>query len=131
MPIRKAPSKLELSILGLLWERGAMTSREVLEAMPDGKERAYTSVLSVLQAMERKRLVAHTARGNTNLYHALAERERTVGRVLTAMERDVFGGSRAAVVQELLGGAQASPEELDEVERLIASLRKQRGGGAK
>ena len=56
---------------------------------------------------------------------------KLVSRVLTDMVRDVFGGSRAAIVQELLGGAQASPEELDEVERLIASLRKQRGGDAK
>lgn len=129
MPQRKDPSKLELSILGLLWEQGPMTARAVLESLPDGKERAYTSVLSVLQAMERKHLVGHTARGNTHVYHALVERERTVGRVLGEIVRDVFGGSRAAVVQELLGGAKVSAEELDAVEQMIADLRRQRREG--
>nr|AUN36989.1 transcriptional repressor, BlaI/MecI family [uncultured bacterium] len=131
MAARKQPSKLELVILGLLWERGPLTTREVLESLPDGKERAYTSVLSVLQAMERKGHVAHTARANTNVYYAVAKRERTVGRVLSDMVRDVFGGSRAAAVQELLGGEEVTAEELNEIHRLIGNLKKQRGGDVK
>ncbi|MHC4355823.1 MAG: BlaI/MecI/CopY family transcriptional regulator, partial [Planctomycetota bacterium] len=39
------PSDLEMQILSVLWENGASTAREVLEAMPDGKQRAYTSIL--------------------------------------------------------------------------------------
>ncbi len=129
MPKTKSPSKQELSILALLWEHGPMTARAVLESLPDKKERAYTSVLSVLQAMERKGLVDHTARGNTNVYRPLAQQQRTVGRVLGDIVRDVFGGSRTAAVQHLLGNAPISPEELDQVEALIATLRKQPKSG--
>ena len=127
----KVPSKLEMAILGLLWERGPMTAREVLESLPDKKERAYTSVLSVMQAMERKALLDHTARGNTNVYRALAQQKRTTVRVLGDLVRDVFGGSRTAAVQHLLGHEEVTPEELDEVERLIAQMKKQRRGGGK
>ncbi|MBI5091717.1 MAG: BlaI/MecI/CopY family transcriptional regulator [Candidatus Hydrogenedentes bacterium] len=123
----KQPSKLEMAILSLLWEHGGMTSREVLDALPDGKQRAYTSVLSVLQVMERKKLVRHTRRGNTNVYHAVAAQTATLGGALRDMVRDMFGGSPAAAVQRLLSEGKVSEAELTEVEKLIASLRKQQG----
>lgn len=121
----KHPSKLEMAILSLLWEHGGMTSREVLEALPDGKQRAYTSVLSVLQAMERKSLVRHTRRGNAHVYHAVAPQAPTVGRAIRDMVRDLFGGSPAVAVQRLLSEGEVSEAELREVECLIADLRKQ------
>lgn len=119
----KSPSKLEMAILSLLWEHKGLTAREVLEALPDRKKRAYTSVLSVLQAMERKQLVHHTARGNAHVYHALAAQQSTVGRALRDMVRDIFGGSPAAAVQHLLSESDVSEAELCEMERLIAERR--------
>jgi BlaI family transcriptional regulator, penicillinase repressor len=129
MASRKQPSKLEMAILSLLWERGEMTAREVLEALPDGKERAYTSVLSVLQAMERKGLVGHTRRGLAHAYHAKARQEETVGAVLRDMVRDVFGGSAAGAVQHLLSETDVSERDLLEMERLVAEHRKRRRKG--
>ena len=123
----KQPSRLEMAILSRLWEQGGMTVREMMEALPDGKQRAYTSVLSVLQAMERKQLVRHESRGNTHVYHATARRETTLGRALHDLVRDVFGGSSSVAVQHLLQEGDVSGEELDEVERLIAELREKRG----
>ena len=123
----RPPSKLELTVLSLLWNGVGMTARDVLDALPDGKQRAYTSVLSVLQAMERKKLVRHTARGNTNVYHAVANRELTVGRTLRDLVRDVFGGSPAVAVQHLLNEGDLSETDLEEVERLVSDLRRQRG----
>jgi predicted transcriptional regulator len=123
---RRQPSKLELAILSLLWEREAMTAREVLEALPDGKARAYTSVLSVLQAMERKGFVGHESWGVANAYFAKARREETVGSVLRDMVRDMFGGSTAGAVQHLLSETEVSDEELRAMEKLVSEHRKRR-----
>ena len=51
------PSNLELQALSVLWHDGPSTVSAVLETLPDGKDRAYTTVLSVLQSLERKKLV--------------------------------------------------------------------------
>jgi len=118
-----------MAILSRLWEQGGMTVREVLETLPDGKQRAYTSVLSILQAMERKRLVRHENRGNAHVYHAVAAQGATLGSALRDLVRDVFGGSPSAAVQHLLQEGDVSGEELEEVEHLIAELRRKRGGG--
>ncbi len=50
----REPSRLEMQVLSVLWQRGASSVREVLAVMPDGKARAYTTILSVMQVMEKK-----------------------------------------------------------------------------
>ncbi len=72
---KSQPSDLELQVLGVLWGRGAATVREILESLPDGKRRAYTSVLSVVQVMEKKGLVKRQ-RERDGLAHVFARRFR-------------------------------------------------------
>jgi len=50
---------LELQILSYLWRHGPSKAREVLESLPDGKRRVYTSILSVMQEMEKRGQPAH------------------------------------------------------------------------
>ena len=59
------PSNLEMQILSVLWENGPCTVRDILDKIPDGKKRAYTTVLTMMQIMEKKKLVTHKSVGNT------------------------------------------------------------------
>jgi BlaI family transcriptional regulator, penicillinase repressor len=117
----REPSKLELQVLAVLWQRGPSTVREALEAMPDGKMRAYTTILSVMQVMEKKGLVSHTSKGNLHVYAARVSREKVIAPLLRSLVRNVFGGSAATALQHLLSGSEVSREELDEVKRLVAA----------
>ncbi|MEZ4651527.1 MAG: BlaI/MecI/CopY family transcriptional regulator [Candidatus Eisenbacteria bacterium] len=51
------PTESELQILGVLWDQGPSTVRQVLEAMPKAKTVGYTTVLKTLQIMASKGLV--------------------------------------------------------------------------
>lgn len=113
------PSKLEMQVLSVLWQRGPSTVRDVLAAMPDGKERAYTTILSVLQVMEKKGLLSHTAQGNAHVYAPRISREKAAGPVLHEMVRHVFGGA-ATALQHLLQEDAVSREELDAIKKIIA-----------
>ena len=81
----KSPAALsgrEYAILKLLWERGALTVRavrdELASARDDGDEEIpYTTVLSLLQLMEKKGYVVHQAEGKTYRYQAKVPRART------------------------------------------------------
>jgi predicted transcriptional regulator len=125
----REPSRLEMQVLSVLWERGPSTVREALEAMPDGKARAYTTILTVLQMMEKKGLVSHVARGNAHLYQARVSRQEVTGPWLRGLVRQVFGGSAAAALQHLLAEERVSRRELDEIKEIIAR-HEQGGGGA-
>jgi BlaI family transcriptional regulator, penicillinase repressor len=113
------PSELELQVLGVLWDRGPSPVRAVLEAMPDGKDRAYTTILSVMQVMEKKGLVGHTQQGHAHIYHARVRRDEVLGPLMKDLLRNAFGGSPARALQYLLGEAELRDGELDEIRRMI------------
>lgn len=113
------PSDLELQVLSLFWAKGPLTARQVLEQLPDGKRRAYTSVLSVLQVMEKKGLLTHRALGQAHVYRPKVAKAQVLGRVLGRLVSHVFGGDRAAVVQSLLQHTPVSAAEMREIRRVV------------
>ena len=94
--IKREPSKLEMpQVLAVLWQRGPSTVRDVLDAMSDEKSRAYTTILTVMQVMEKKGLVSHTAQGNTHTFAAAISREQVAGPLLKGPSCAIFfGGNR-------------------------------------
>ena len=126
---RIKPSDLEMQILSVLWERGPSTAREVLEAMPDGKKRAYTTILSAMQVMEKKRLLAHTSRGVAHVYRPAVNKRKVIQPFVRKVVTEVFGGRPTAVMQALLADGRVSDEELAEMRKLLDAA--QAGGNGK
>ncbi len=120
------PSDLEMQVLSVLWERGPSTAREVLEAMPDGKKRAYTSILSVMQVMEKKGLLTHTNKGVTHVYQPTASRRHVLQPFLRRVLNEVFAGRPAALMQALLAETSVSDTDLAEMRRLLTQARTSR-----
>lgn len=118
------PSALELQILGVLWEKETAKAREVLEAMPDSKPRAYTTILSVLQGMEKKGFVKRATSGVAHIWRAKVSREQATTPVLRELIQNAFGGSPAMALQQLLGSEKVSPEELDELRKILDDAKK-------
>jgi predicted transcriptional regulator len=127
---RARPSALELQVLGVLWDRGPSSVRAVMDAMPDGKTRAYTTILSVMQAIEKKGLAGHTQQGQANIYHAKVQRNQVVGPLLQDLLRNAFGGSPARALQCLLDGARIRDEDLKEIRRVIQCAQREASSGA-
>jgi BlaI family transcriptional regulator, penicillinase repressor len=126
----REPSRLEMQVLSVLWARGASAVRDVMAVMPDGKARAYTTILSVLQVMEKKGLVSHVSEGNVHIYQARVSRQKVTGPLLRGLVRQVFGGSAATALQHLLAEKTVGREELDEIKEIIARYEQGNGGGA-
>jgi BlaI family transcriptional regulator, penicillinase repressor len=118
-PAKSKPSDLELQVLSVLWERGPSTVRSVLAALPDGKARAYTTVLTVMQVMEKKGLLTHTRAGMAHVYKPTIDRRRVAGPLLRGLVQRVFGGSPAAAVQQLLRETDVSEDELAKMRSLL------------
>ncbi len=97
--------------------------------MPDGKDRAYTTVLTVLQNLEKKGLVTHKQQGQAHLYRATAKRQQVLRPLMKDMLANVFGGSPAQVLQCLLDSTRVDADELEEIRRVLADATKKKGGG--
>ena len=123
------PSELEMQILSVLWEHGPLTARQVLETMRDGKQRAYTSILSVMQVMEKKGLLRHTNQGTAHVYKPALSKRRILKPFMQKMVSEVFAGRPAALMQALLSETSVSDAELEEMQKLLAQAKGQTAAG--
>jgi predicted transcriptional regulator len=123
--LRRKPTDAELAILRVLWARGPSTVRQVAEEM--GREGGYTTVLKLLQIMTEKRLVRRDESARTHVYEAAFSQDHTERQLVSDLLDRVFDGSAAKLVLQALVATKATPEELDEIRKLIAS----RTGGAR
>jgi BlaI family transcriptional regulator, penicillinase repressor len=114
------PSTRELEILKVLWELGSASVRQVRERMCPNDERAFTTVQTLLRIMDDKGLVSHKAQGRSFVYAPRYSRERATSRFLT----QVFDGALDQVVVSMLSTTDASPEELKQLEKIIARTRR-------
>ena len=113
------PSEFEMQILAVLWDNAPCTVREVMELLPDDKERAYTSVLSVMQVMEKKGLIKHAAKGKSYQYSAVQSKEKTLGSFFDRLVGNVFSGSPARLVESLIGSDKIDAQELEAIKQII------------
>ena len=113
------PSDLEMQVLAVLWEKGPATVRQVLDALPDGKQRAYTTVLSVMQVMEKKRLLDHTRDGLAHVYRPRVTRNQVYRPLMKDLLTNLFAGKASTAMQFLLAEADVDEAELKEIRKLI------------
>ena len=124
------PSELEMQVLSVLWERGPLGVRQVSEALPDRKKRAYTTVLSVMQTMEKKGLLAHDRNGLAHIYRPKVSREQVFRPMMRTLLRNVFSGRAATAMQYLLAESKLDEAEVREMRALIDDhAREQQKGG--
>ena len=93
--------ELEGAVMAVLWDapQGA-TARDVLDALP-GPELAITTVLTVLDRLQRKGMVARTREGRAHRYAATHSRAD----FLSGLMADALNSSddRGAVLARFLG----------------------------
>jgi predicted transcriptional regulator len=124
-PTYDQPTPGELEVLKVLWDRGPATVREVMEVLNRDRERAYTSVMSLMNVMTDKGLLAREPQGRAFIYRAAVEREETLGQVVGDLLGRVFEGSASSLVAHLLGQSKVSDEELDAIRRTIGEYQAQ------
>lgn len=118
------PTDAELAILSVLWRRGPSTVREVHEALADARDTGYTTSLKLMQIMADKGLVTRDESARTHVYTARWSQRRTQRQLVSDLMARAFGGSAAALVLQALSAQPASPEELDEIRKVIADFKK-------
>ncbi|XYH98734.1 BlaI/MecI/CopY family transcriptional regulator [Sorangium sp. So ce1128] len=111
---------LQLAVMKALWEVGEGTVSDVLSAMAkDGRALAPTTVATLLQRLSKQGWVEHRRRGRQLVYRALVSQKEAAKGVLQRVVSSFFGGRVSAVTAQLLESEQLSPEELEEMRRLL------------
>jgi BlaI family transcriptional regulator, penicillinase repressor len=116
---------LQRAVMEILWDKGQATVREVLEALQPRKQLAYTTVLSVMQKLDKLGWITHRSEKNTHVFMPARTRgtERTYS--LQKLIRRVFQGDRLLAFEQLLTEEKLKPDELAALAKLIKD--KERG----
>jgi predicted transcriptional regulator len=111
---------VEWEIMDAVWNADEpVTVRDVLEgAYPDG-EKAYTTVQTIMNTLERKKLLRRKKVGLVNFYSARRTRESVVRAETSTLLSRAFKGSVPALASTLLSLDRLSPDELNKLKELI------------
>src|SRR4051794_17213865 len=111
-----AITERQFAVLRVLWERGPLTVRELMEHLPRGERQPYTTVLGLVQTMEKAGLLEHEKEGLTHRYRPTVSRREATGSLLSDFLARFFHGSAEQLVLGLVDAEQLAPEDLRSIE---------------
>lgn len=110
----------ELDVMSVLWRQGSGTVAEVQEIL--GQAVGYTTVLKILQILEEKGHVTHTAEGRAYRYRALVQPAEAGGSALGRILNKVFHGSVDMLVAQLVSDQDLSQSEIAKLRQIVDEL---------
>ncbi|MDA1264348.1 MAG: BlaI/MecI/CopY family transcriptional regulator [Planctomycetota bacterium] len=122
MPTPKRPTEAEMNILGVIWERGSATVREVFEQLQTTQDTGHTTVLKLMQIMVEKGLLERDADVRPQVFRATQPRKKTQSLLVRHLLDRAFSGSASALVVQALSLRKSTPEQLQEIRELIDRL---------
>ena len=119
-------TRRERQIMDALHELGDEASAEEIRGkLPDPP--SYSTVRALLAKLEAKGTIRHKEKGLRYVYSPTTTRSAARRSALQRLVRVFFGGSTGAAVNALLDAEEWSPDDLEEMSRRIAQLKKERG----
>jgi BlaI family penicillinase repressor len=113
----------ELEIMKAVWSRGEATVRDVYEELLGGRKVAYTTVMTMMNVLERKGHLRKRAVGRSFRYKPTRPRQQVVGSLVRDFVARVFGGSAQPLLAHLVDEHDLSPAELDALAKRIEEKR--------
>ena len=111
----------ELDIMQALWRLGPATVADVRMALhAQHKKVAYTTIQTMLNRLETKKLVARDTTDRVHRYRALLKQPKAVDSALKRLTQRFFEGSAEALVTRLVE-KDLNGEQLERIQTLIDS----------
>jgi predicted transcriptional regulator len=117
---------LERQVMSVVWSAGELNVREACELL--GSAVAYTTVMTTMDRLFKKRLLARRKVGRAFVYSAAATRDQLEGAVASELVQSLLqqhGGEPLPLLSSLVDAVSDRDRALlDELERLIHEKRR-------
>ena len=117
MKAKKLTDK-ETEIMQMLWQRGALTVREMLEGYPEPKPH-FNTVSTTVRILEQKGHVAHEEHPGGYRYYAVARIEDFRRRTLAEVVKNYVNNSYRSAISALVEEEKISVDELRDLIEMI------------
>lgn len=124
MPLRESDlGAAELQVLKVLWEKAPATVRDVMNTLHgQGRDLAYTTVLTFLTRLEQKGFVKSDKSGQAYVYNPLVSRDGVAKSRLKSFLEQLYDGAAGPLVLQLMREEKFSAEEISQLQALIDGL---------
>jgi predicted transcriptional regulator len=116
---------LQSEVMDLVWDQGEATVAQLFETIGARRRITYTTVLSAVQKLERKRWLKHRTAGRAYVYYPVRDRLQVGSRTLRDLLRTAFEGDPRLLLASLLDETKLSDADLKELRKLIEQRRKE------
>ena len=120
--MRKPPETLtsqELTIMKVIWRRGAVTVRDVYEALRAKRAVAYTTVMTMMNILETKGYLKKEKKDRAFRYRPTKPERAVIASMVVEFVNRVFDGASRPLLLHLVKDGRLSEEESAELLRLI------------
>ena len=117
---------LQRAVMEVVWEKGEGSVSDVRQALGGSKRPAYTTVLTVLQKLEKAGWVKHRNEGRTYIYSAKRSRVDEGARSLKGYVDRVFQGDPLVLFEHLMDDDRLDDETLSTLRTMIDDKRRER-----
>jgi predicted transcriptional regulator len=120
-----ALGELQQAVMEAVWELEEATVQQVRARLGRRRPLAYTTVLSVMQKLEKAGLLRHRSEGRTYIYRPARTRAAAGMHSLRKFTERVFRSDPVLLFQHLLEDESLTEEDLTELRKLIDQRRKE------
>lgn len=113
----------ELEIMKAVWARGDATVRDVYEALLERRRIAYTTVMTMMNVLEKKGHLRKKEEGRSFVYRPTRPQRQVVGSMVREFVERVFAGDAAPLLAHLVENEKLTSEELDALAKRIEEKR--------
>jgi predicted transcriptional regulator len=108
----------ELEIMKVVWERDSATVRQVYETLLGRRKVAYTTVMTMMKILERKKYLKKTQVERAYVYRPAQPKRQVIGAMVREFVNRVFNGSAQPLLVHLVEDHKLTRDELEEIAML-------------
>lgn len=108
----------EAQLMNMLWEKGPLFVREMVDLYPDPKPH-FNTVATTVRILEGKGYVSHEVFGGSHRFFAVADRSEFRSKSLADVIKNFFGNSYKVAISSLIEDEKISVDEVKEILNFI------------
>jgi predicted transcriptional regulator len=110
---------VELEIMKVVWELERCTVREVYETLREQKRIAYTTVMTMMNILEKKGHLSKQKQGRAYLYEPVRAKSQVISSMVDDFVGRVFDGAARPLLLNLVKDHKITQKDLEEISQMI------------
>lgn len=102
----------------IVWDLESATVRDIYEALLRRRKVAYTTVMTMMQILERKKYLKRTKAERAWLYRPAQPKGKVIAGMVREFVNRVFNGSAEPLLVHLVEEHKLSREDIEEITRM-------------